>query len=60
MARRRIYHLAPTAFEELADWVGSFEALWEQRLDSLEDVLAAMQTAPEDAQTTTDDQEDPE
>ena len=57
VARRRIYHLAPAAFEELGDWVESFEALWEERLDSLEDVLAAMQAAPEDAHTTTDDEE---
>ncbi len=60
VARRRIYHLAPAAFEELGDWVASFEALWEQRLDSLGDVLAAMQTAPDDPPddppTTTDDQ----
>ena len=57
VSRRRIYHLAPAAFEELGDWVASFEALWEERLDSLEDVLAAMQAAREDASTTTDDEE---
>jgi DNA-binding transcriptional ArsR family regulator len=58
VARRRIYHLAPTAFEELAGWVGSFEALWRERLDALEDVLDAMQ-AERDAGTTTDDEEGP-
>ena len=58
VARRRIYHLSPVAFEELGDWVGSFEALWEERLDSLEDVLAAMQTGPgDDAPADTDDEE---
>lgn len=57
VARQRIYHLAPTAFEELADWVGSFEALWEERLDSLQDVLSAMQAAREQPQATTDDEE---
>ena len=57
VARRRFYHLVPAAFEELGDWVGSFQALWEERLDSLEDVLAAMQDAREDAQTTSDDEE---
>ena len=57
VARRRIYHLAPAAFEELGDWVGSFDALWEERLDSLEDVLTAMQAAREDAVTSTDDEE---
>jgi DNA-binding transcriptional ArsR family regulator len=57
VARRRIYHLAPEAFEELADWVESFEALWEKRLDSLEDVLAAMRATREDTQATTNDEE---
>ncbi len=55
--QRRIYYLAPPAFEELGDWVESFEVLWEQRLDSLGDVLAAMQAAREDAPATTDDEE---
>ena len=59
LARRRIYHLAPAAFAELGDWVDSFEALWEQRLDSLEGVLAGMQTAQEEPRhTTTDDFEE--
>lgn len=56
VARRRIYHLAPATFEELGDWVGSFEALWEKRLDSLGDVLAAMQAVPDDAPTTDDEE----
>jgi DNA-binding transcriptional ArsR family regulator len=34
-ARHRIYHLEATAFEEMRDWVDSFEELWETRLDSL-------------------------
>lgn len=59
VARRRIYHLDPAAFEELGDWVQSFEKLWEERLDSLDDVLAAMQAAPEDAHPTPDDEEGP-
>src|SRR6056297_1675925 len=57
VARRRIYHLVPATFEELGDWVASFEALWEERLDSLGDVLASMQTGREDVQTTMDDRE---
>ena len=56
-ARRRIYFLAPATFEELGDWVGSFDALWEERLDSLGDVLAAMQAARPDEQPTVDDEE---
>ena len=56
VARRRIYHLAPRAFEELGDWVESFDALWEQRLDSLEGVLAAMQAARDDGHTPHDEE----
>lgn len=55
VARQRIYHLAPTTFEDIGDWVESFEALWEKRLDALDEVLAAMQAAGEDAQTDTED-----
>jgi DNA-binding transcriptional ArsR family regulator len=55
--RRRIYHLAPETFAELGDWVESFEALWEQRLDSLGDVLQAMQAPRETGDGTTDDEE---
>ena len=57
IARRRIYHLTPAPFEELGDWIESFEGLWEERLESLEDVLAAMQAAREDAAPTTTDEE---
>ena len=38
-ARRRIYHLQAEAFDQIAHWVGSFEHLWETRLDSLGDYL---------------------
>lgn len=57
VAGRRIYHLAPTVFEELGEWVGSFEALWEERLVNLEGVLARMQVARQGPQTSTDHQE---
>lgn len=33
--RQRIYRLRPEPFDAVADWVESFEALWEERLDSL-------------------------
>jgi DNA-binding transcriptional ArsR family regulator len=51
VARRRIYHLRAEPFEDLADWVGSFEALWEARLDSLARFLEAPKdpAAPPDA-----------
>lgn len=34
-ARHRIYHLDAEAFEQIGQWVESFEDLWEARLDSL-------------------------
>ena len=34
-ARHRIYHLEADAFEQIDQWIESFEALWEARLDSL-------------------------
>ncbi|MEX2505049.1 MAG: metalloregulator ArsR/SmtB family transcription factor [Egicoccus sp.] len=42
VGRRRIYHLRGEAFEELGSWLGSFEQLWETRLDSLGDFLSSM------------------
>ncbi|MDW3213378.1 MAG: metalloregulator ArsR/SmtB family transcription factor [Ilumatobacteraceae bacterium] len=44
IARRRIYRLEAQAFEEIADWVGSFERLWETRLDSLGHFLESIDT----------------
>jgi DNA-binding transcriptional ArsR family regulator len=35
LARQRIYHLEAEPFEELGNWLESFEQLWETRLDSL-------------------------
>lgn len=35
LARKRIYHLEQAKFAEVADWVDSFESVWEARLDSL-------------------------
>src|SRR5690554_112842 len=34
-ARHRIYHLDADAFEQMREWVDSFEELWAARLDSL-------------------------
>ncbi len=34
-ARHRIYRLESAPFEEIGNWVGSFEQLWETRLDGL-------------------------
>jgi DNA-binding transcriptional ArsR family regulator len=35
VARRRIYHLRAEPFTQIGSWVGSFEQLWEARLDAL-------------------------
>lgn len=42
IARHRIYHLEAQPFEQIAEWVDSFESLWEARLDSLGDFLATI------------------
>lgn len=46
VARRRIHHLRAEPFEEIGSWVGSFERLWEVRLDSLDTFLRSMGTTP--------------
>ncbi|MGV3758342.1 MAG: ArsR/SmtB family transcription factor [Actinomycetota bacterium] len=35
VAKRRLYRLEATPFDEIAHWLDSFERLWEERLDSL-------------------------
>jgi DNA-binding transcriptional ArsR family regulator len=35
LARRRVYRLRAEPFEEMGDWLSSFERTWETRLDSL-------------------------
>jgi DNA-binding transcriptional ArsR family regulator len=40
--RYRIYRLQPAQFEAVADWVDSFERLWDARLDSLGTFLHAL------------------
>ncbi|MDX1449376.1 MAG: metalloregulator ArsR/SmtB family transcription factor [Acidimicrobiia bacterium] len=41
VSRQRIYHLRAEPFEEISDWVDSFERVWEARLDSLDTFLKA-------------------
>lgn len=48
VGRKRIYHRRGETFEEIGDWAGSFEALWEERLDALENVLASMDVAKQE------------
>lgn len=42
VARKRIYHLEPEPFEEIGQWLESFEQLWEVRLDSLGSYLESI------------------
>ncbi|MCL6443270.1 MAG: metalloregulator ArsR/SmtB family transcription factor [Alicyclobacillus sp.] len=35
-ANRRIYKLRPGAFQELGDWLRSYQTAWEDRLERLE------------------------
>ena len=37
---RRLYALRPEPFQELDGWLGSFQRLWEKRLDRFESALA--------------------
>ena len=43
-ARQRIYYLQAEPFDRIADWVDSFERLWETRLDSLAGYLQTNET----------------
>ncbi len=43
-ARWRIYHLQAEPFVGIARWVGSFERLWEARLDALAGYLHTSET----------------
>lgn len=42
LARHRIYRLRREPFVDRAEWVGSFEQLWETRLDALSDDLSSI------------------
>lgn len=37
--RQRVYRLNPEALKPIHDWVASYQHLWEERFDLLEDVL---------------------
>lgn len=41
VGRRRVYHLREAPFEEIGDWIDSFDGQWEARLDSLESFLSS-------------------
>lgn len=46
--RHRIYRLRQEQFSAMAIWAGSFEELWEARLDSLGDLLETLGTEREE------------
>jgi DNA-binding transcriptional ArsR family regulator len=39
-AQRRIYHLRPEALVEVDDWLSTYRALWQTRLDALHTEIA--------------------
>ncbi len=41
--QRRIYRLDAGGLKELDDWLAPFRAAWEQRLDTMEDVLSSLE-----------------
>ena len=45
VARQRVHHLRSEPFEQIGSWAGSFERLWEARLDSLDRFLHSMDGA---------------
>jgi DNA-binding transcriptional ArsR family regulator len=42
LAKLRIYHLEAEPFEQIGQWVDSFERVWEMRLNSLDRYLASI------------------
>lgn len=44
-AQRRIYSLRPAPLAELDEWLGTYRALWEHRLDALHTEIARGKTA---------------
>ena len=42
-AQRRIYRLDPSGLREVDEWLAPFRALWEERLDAMEETLDTME-----------------
>ncbi|TDQ36585.1 ArsR/SmtB family transcription factor [Aureibacillus halotolerans] len=42
-ANRRYYALLPEPFQDMEAWVKSYQTLWEERYDQLDDYLAQLQ-----------------
>ena len=45
-AQRRIYNLRPEPLAELDAWLGSYRALWQNRIDALHTEIARGKKAP--------------
>ena len=41
--RRRLYRVNHSALQPVHDWIRTFEARWNERLDRLDDLLAELQ-----------------
>ena len=54
IARHRIYRLEPEPFEHIGRWAGSFEQLWQSRLDSLGSYLETIGEPPNNDQDRRD------
>ncbi|MGL4612032.1 MAG: ArsR/SmtB family transcription factor [Trueperaceae bacterium] len=46
--QQRLYRLNPEGIKPIHDWAKSFERLWTERLDRLDDYLAALQKGAAD------------
>ncbi len=42
-AQRRIYRLNPDGLREVDEWLAPYRALWDQRLDAMEDTLESLE-----------------
>lgn len=53
VAQQRVYALAPERFEELAEWLASYRALWSERFTQLDTVIAELQAKDDHTGETT-------
>jgi len=54
-ANRRIYRLRREPFQELETWVDSFQRLWEERFDRLDNYLQELQASEQDTSERVED-----
>ncbi|HWZ20539.1 MAG TPA: hypothetical protein VNW73_17210 [Ktedonobacteraceae bacterium] len=54
-ANRRIYKLRREPFQELETWLQSFQRLWEERYDLLDDYLLEVQASEQDTSNRFED-----